>query len=41
MKSKAVTIQVKVVCEYFLMVVLTLLLNKLHVFAICIFNLNT
>ena len=33
MKSKGVTIQMKALDECFLMVVFTLLLNRLHVFA--------
>ena len=32
-KSKGVTTQMKVLDEYFLMVVFTLLLNRVHVFA--------
>ena len=32
MKSKGVTTQMKALDEYFLMVVLTLLLNRVHVF---------
>ena len=34
MKSKGVTTQMKDVDQYFLMVVFTLLLNRVHVFAI-------
>ena len=33
MKPKGVTTQMKTVNEYFLMVVFTLLLNRVHVFA--------
>ena len=40
-KPKGVTTQMKALDEYFLMVVLTLLLNRVHVFANFIrFNLN-
>ena len=39
MKPKGVTTQMKALDEYFLMVVFTLLLNRLHVFAIFMFNL--
>ena len=35
------TTQMKALGEYFLMVVFTLLLNRVHVFAIFMFNLNT
>ena len=40
MKSKGVTIQMKALDEYFLMVVFTLLLNRLHVFANFMFHLE-
>ena len=41
MKPKGVTTRMKALDEYFLMVVLTLLLNRVHVFANFIrFNLN-
>ena len=40
MKPKGVTTQMKALDEYFLMVVFTLFLHKLHVFAIFMFNLN-
>ena len=40
MKSKGVTTQIKALDEYFLMVVLTLLLNSVRVFRICMFNLD-
>ena len=40
MKSKGVTTQMKALDEYFLMVVLTLLLNRVHVFANFMFHLN-
>ena len=42
MKSKGVTTQMKALDEYFLTVVFTLLLNRLHVvfLAIFMFNLN-
>ena len=39
-KSKCVTTQMKALDEYFLMVVFTLLLNEVHVFAIFMFNLD-
>ena len=38
MESKGVTIQMKALNEYFLMVVFTLLLNRFHVFAIFMFK---
>ena len=37
MKPKGVTTQMKALTEYFLMVVFTLLLNRVHVFAIFMF----
>ena len=40
MKSKGVTIQMKALFEYFLMVVFTLLLDTVHVLANVMFNLN-
>ena len=40
MKSKGVSTQMKALDEYFLMVVFTLLLNKVHVFANFMFNLD-
>ena len=40
MKSKGVTTQMKALDEYFLMMVFTLLLNRDHVFANCMFNLD-
>ena len=40
MKPKGVTTQMKALDEYFLMVVFTLLLNRVHVFAILVFNLD-
>ena len=40
MKPKGVTTQMKALDEYFLMVVLTLLLNAVHLFAIFMFNLT-
>ena len=40
MKRKGVTTQMKALAEYFLIVVFTLLLNRVHVFAIFMFNLN-
>ena len=40
MKSKGVTTQMKALDEYFLMVVLMLLLNRVHVFANFMFHLN-
>ena len=40
MKPKGVTTQMKALHEYFLVVVFTLLLNRLHVFANFIFNLD-
>ena len=40
MKPKGVTIQMKALDEYFLMMVFTLLHSRLHVFAIFIFNLD-
>ena len=39
-KPKGVTTQMKALDEYFLMVVFTLLLNRVHVFAIFMFNLD-
>ena len=39
-KPKGVTAQMKALSEYFLLVVFTLLLNRLHVFANFIFNLD-
>ena len=39
-KSKGVTTQMKALEKYFLMVVFTLLLNRVHVFAIVVFNLD-
>ena len=40
MKSKGVTTQMKALDEYFLMVLATLLLNRVLIFAICMFNLD-
>ena len=40
MKSKGMTTQMKALDECFLMVVFTLLLNRVHVFAIFVFSLN-
>ena len=40
MKPKGVTTQMKALDEYFLMVVFTLLLNRVHVFANFMFNLD-
>ena len=40
MKPKGVTTQMKALDEDFLMVVFALLLNRLHVFAIFMFNLD-
>ena len=40
MKPKGVTTQMKAHNDYFLMVVSTLLLNRVHVFANFMFNLN-
>ena len=40
MKPKCVTIQMKALDEYFLMVVFMLLLNRVHVFTICMLNLD-
>ena len=40
MKPKVVTTQMKALNEYILMVVFTLLLNKVHVFANFVFNFN-
>ena len=40
MKPKGVTTQMKALNEYFLMVVFTLLLNRVHVFAIFMFNFD-
>ena len=40
MKPKGVTTQMKALDEYFLMVVFTLLLNRVHVFTISMFNLD-
>ena len=40
MKPKGVTIQMKALDEYFPMVVFTLLLNRVHIFAIFMFNLK-
>ena len=40
MKSKGVTTQMKVLDECFLMEVSTLLLNRVHVFANFMFNLD-
>ena len=40
MKSKGVTTQMKALDEYFLMAVFTLLLNRVDVFAIFMFNLD-
>ena len=40
MKSKGMTTQMKDLDEYFLMVMFTLLLNRVHVFAIFMFNLD-
>ena len=40
MKPKGVTIQMKALDEYFLMVVFTLLLNRDQVFVNFMFNLN-
>ena len=39
MKPKSVTTQMKALDVYFLMVVFMFLLNKVHVFAICMLNL--
>ena len=39
-QQNGVTIQMKALAEYFLMVVFTLLLNTIHVFEIFMFNLN-
>ena len=41
MKSKGVTTQMKALKEYFLMVVFMLLLNRVNVFAIFMFNLDS
>ena len=41
MKPKGVTTQMKALDEYFLMVVFTLLQNRVHVFAIFEFNLDS
>ena len=40
-KPKGVTTQMKALDEYFLMVVFTLLLNRLHVFVIFVLNLDS
>ena len=40
MKSKGVTTQMKALNEYFLIVVFALLLNRVHVFANFMFNLD-
>ena len=40
MKPKGVTTQMKALDEYFLMVVFTLLLNTVNVFANFMFNMN-
>ena len=40
MKPKGVTTQMKALDEYFSMVVVTLLLNRVHVFANFMFNLD-
>ena len=40
MKPKGVTTQMKALDEYFLMVLVTLFLNRVHVFAIFMFNLD-
>ena len=40
MKPKGVTTQMKALDEYFLMVVFTLLLNRVHVFANFMLNLD-
>ena len=40
MKSKGVITQMKALHEYFLVVLFTLLLNRVHVFANFMFNLN-
>ena len=40
MKPKGVTTQMKALDEYFLMVVFTLLLNRVNVFTNFMFNLN-
>ena len=40
MKPKGVTTQMKALDEYFLMVVFTLLLNTVHVFASFMLNLD-
>ena len=40
MEPKGVTTQMKALDEYFLMVVFPLLLNRVHVFAIFMFNLD-
>ena len=37
MKPKGVTTQMKALGEYFLLVVLTLLQNRVHVFLVCFF----
>ena len=39
-EPKGVTTQMKALDEYFLMVVFTLLLNTVHIFANFVFNLN-
>ena len=40
MKPEGVTTQMKALSEYFLMVVFILLMNRVHVFTIYIFNFN-
>ena len=40
MKRKGVTTQMKALNEYFLMAVYILLLNRVHVFAYFLFNLD-
>ena len=41
MKPEGVTTQMKALDKYFLMVVFTLLPNKIHLFANFVFNLNS
>ena len=41
MKPKGVTTQMKALDEYFLMMVFTLLLNRVHVFVNFMFNMNS
>ena len=40
MKPKGVTTQMKALDEHFLMMVFTLLVNRIHVFTIFMFNLD-